>query len=190
MATMAELVARVTEYLAKEDEGVRMAVKKEEAPSGVGAWWPLLMPYYGAGLTPMLSYGETPAPSTLFLVKRYLHPKQGEVFRCWVSENARGASTYRYALFLAEERGELRIVAVALNCLDCRGTGIAIGGAKCGSCGGAGCKKLPGGWGARQGFAVARPGRLLEVRRLSPPSDPHQLQHYNTAEKLYTPPAR
>jgi hypothetical protein len=40
--------------------------------------------------------------------------------------------------------------------------------------------KLPGGWGAKEGLNASKPGKIIDVRKFLPPSDPDHLAHFNS----------
>jgi hypothetical protein len=193
MATLDDAVTFVRNFARAELEAIQMSEDKKRDTLD---WWRHLLPFFGAGVPAGLSHGAKPVERTLLQIKRYQHPKQGEVFRAYVSGNEAGVPLdYSFALYLAVDKGPgLKIVARALGCGVCGTSGklsaqVAsvknlVAGGKCYGCKGSGWIKLPGGWGTKQGFSHLRPGKLLEVRKLTPPTQPECLADYNKLDKL------
>ncbi|MDQ2807417.1 MAG: hypothetical protein M3Z04_10985 [Chloroflexota bacterium] len=114
----------------------------------------------------------TVQPRVLFQIKHYKHPKMGDLYRCYLSENIRAGdkASYFANLYVADRKGQLQIVSQYLICLDCDGTG-RIDGKRCPECKGKG-------WDYFYGVRIANPGELIEVRKLHKPDNPQQLAEY------------
>ncbi|MDQ2805460.1 MAG: hypothetical protein M3Z04_00850 [Chloroflexota bacterium] len=114
----------------------------------------------------------TVQPRILFQIKHYQHPKLGDLYRCYLSENLRAGSQASYFanLYVAAQHGKLQIVAQYLICLDCDGIG-KVDGKRCPECKGKG-------WDYFYGVKVANPGELVEVRKLHKPDNPQQQADY------------
>jgi hypothetical protein len=110
-------------------------------------------------------------PRTLFQVKQYLHPELGDVFRAYVSDSrAFIVDVYGANLYAARVEGELRIISLYATCDECLMTG-KVDGRTCPECKGTG-------WRFLDGSRLDDPGKLVEVRKLQPPSSRQQREEY------------
>jgi hypothetical protein len=110
-------------------------------------------------------------PDILFLVRRYRHPRWGDLYRAWVDGGTqRRRTSYLLSLFVARTPRGLRIIAKWGTCVTCRGTGV-LDGEGCPECGGTG-------WEFAGGEQLGELGPVVEVRRLEAPTDPQSLADY------------
>lgn len=133
------------------------------------------------------------APRKIFLITQHNSTKLGAVFACTLSDNTPDGDTYYTRIFVAPVDGDLKLIAKSLSCWECKTTGklaatatryLKTGrwkaGDRCPECKGSGWVKLPGGWGAKEGLNASKPGKIIDVRKLLPPTDPDHLAHFNS----------
>jgi hypothetical protein len=96
----------------------------------------------------------------IFLVRRYEHPKLGDLYAAWTSPPRPGDTvTYGEILYVARKEGDLKIVSVYQ-------------------------KGMPGpdrAWEYRGGEEIKKPGKAVEVRKLLPPEMPDDRADYDAA---------
>ena len=111
-------------------------------------------------------------PRLLFQVKHYEHPKLGDLYRAYVSNNTRSGkrSLYFANIYVAGKGKERRIIANYVLCRDCAGLG-KVDGKKCPECKGAG-------WLKAGGAQIPKLDKPVEVRKFLAPDKPEHLIEY------------
>jgi hypothetical protein len=111
-------------------------------------------------------------PRLLFQVKRYEHPKLGDVYRAYVSNNTRSGkkSLYFANLYVAGKGKERKIIANYVLCRNCAGLG-KVDGKKCPECKG-------DGWLWAGGTHMPKLDKPVEVHKLHAPDKPEHLAEY------------
>lgn len=183
---MDEVMAFLREYIEKEYEAERASFTERDEAKFTERLV-ALHPYYEGNLRTGLSRpieftdaewerrrakaGEV-IPRNLFQVKRYRHPRFGDVYRAYVSfTKTYGAGTCNYSMFVREIDGALKVFALYHMCHTCYGTGSDDGDA-CADCRGRGWT-----WATGHDFGGDF-GSLVEVRKLQPPG-PRCLPEYD-----------
>jgi hypothetical protein len=110
---------------------------------------------------------------SIFAIARYRHGGT-DVYRAWVGgiEPGRRGEGMRENLYVSRENSRLKVVARYAVCSDCLGAGTHRSGVACAACDGAG-------WFHRGGRRWLALGRMLELRKLGPPSDQRYRRGYD-----------
>lgn len=142
----------------------------------------------GPGFTLHLARTENPSPEQLagmaanerpslvprriLVVQRYQSDGMGELYRAILSFNVSYAPINYYLLFVVQRQAEgLKIISYWTVCRDCNGAG-QINGKRCPIC-------FAAGWIRPNGVQIGDYGKLIETRKLEPPTDPVQRADYD-----------
>jgi len=112
-------------------------------------------------------------PRSVLAIARYrAHP--ADLHRGWMGDTERGprGEAMRESVYVAREADRLRVVARYEVCDDCLGARAHRSGERCRICDGAG-------WFHRGGTPWLGLVRLLELRKLGPPTDPRYRRGYD-----------
>ena len=124
----------------------------------------------------MQSMAKRVVPRVLFLVRKYKHPKLGDLFRGYLSDNVSygpdSLNGYSQAVYVAPTGEGPRIISIDDVCADCEGKGTLYD-ETCSDCKGSGYKH-------RQGKNISKPGKLLEAFKLQAPTEPVSLADYES----------
>ncbi len=109
-------------------------------------------------------------PRSLFAVGRYQQGK-GTLYRGWMGtpEIYSRGEAMGYSFFLKPVGEELKVVAMRRACAKCRATGKVNGGE---------CPMCNAGWLRRGGLELRNFGKLVEVRKLQPPTNKDYVAAY------------
>jgi hypothetical protein len=118
-------------------------------------------------------------PRTLFAVTQH-KSKHGDLFVLHMSGHNREKDSYDERVFVIVVDGALKIVGKLSACVICAATGKQKDGKRCSECRGkAMWTKDVGGWGAKDGVNLQKPGKHVDVRKLTPPARPEHRAHYD-----------
>lgn len=112
-------------------------------------------------------------PRSVFAIARHrIH--QTDLYRGWLGDTERGprGEAMRESVYVARDTGRLRVVARYEVCSDCLGAKAHRNGERCPTCDGIG-------WFHRGGPPWLGLVRLLELRKLGPPTDQRYRRGYD-----------
>jgi hypothetical protein len=114
-----------------------------------------------------------PRGRSIFAIARYVHDGI-EVFRAWMGSTGTTplGDGIRESLYVCRENGRLTVVSRYEVCSNCLGAATERTGQICEACGG-------DGWFHRGGQRWLGRGRMVELRKLGPPSDPRYRRAYD-----------
>ncbi|TMQ12006.1 MAG: hypothetical protein E6J90_32925 [Deltaproteobacteria bacterium] len=112
-------------------------------------------------------------PSSVLAIARY-QPDRADVYRAWMGDTEPGprGEAMRERLHVSREDGRFKVAARDEVCGDCFGAGGQRTGQRCSACDGAG-------WFSRGGRQWRQLGRMLELRKLGPPTDQRYRRAYD-----------